>query len=104
MNTTVDDAPIGSTTGSYATYTPTLAQKMWRLLGFRYHLGEEPEGADNMQGWMCTETRLNFGLADRVRLLLTGRLHMRLVQHTTVQVENTKNRFDWQILAPGDRA
>jgi hypothetical protein len=53
---------------------------------------------------MCTETRLNFGLADRVRLLLTGRLHMRLVQHTTVQVENTKNRFDWQILAPGDRA
>lgn len=82
---------------------PTWGERAWRFLGYRYHLGDEPEGIDAMQGWMCTESRLHFGLADRVRLLVSGRLHMRLVQHTTVQVEGTKNRFDWHILAPGER-
>ncbi len=52
---------------------------------------------------MCTDSRLHFCWADRLRLLLSGRLHMRLVQYTTVQVEGTKNRFDWHIIAPGER-
>lgn len=84
-------------------HVPTLAQRAWKRLGYRYHLGDEPDGVDALPGWMCTETRLHFGWADRIRLLLSGRLHMKLVQHTTVQVEGTKNRFDWHILAPGDR-
>lgn len=28
---------------------------------------------------------------------------MRLIQHTEVQIEGSKNRFDWHILAPGER-
>jgi hypothetical protein len=84
-------------------HVPTLAERGWRWLGFRYHLGAEPEGIDGMQGWMCTESRMQFGLADRIRLLVSGRLHLRLVQHATVQVEGTKSRFDWHIPAPGER-
>ena len=56
-----------------------------------------------MTGWMCTDSWLHFCWSDRLRLLLSGRLHMRLVQHTTVQVEGTKSRFDWHIIAPGER-
>lgn len=82
---------------------PTWTERAWRSLGYRYHLGVEPDGIDAMKGWMCTESRLHFSVLDRLRLLVSGRLHMRLVQHTTVQVEDTKNRFDWHILAPGER-
>lgn len=83
-------------------HIPTMRERLVRRIGYRYHLGDEPTGVDAMPGWMVTETRLHFGWADRLRLLLSGRLHMRLVQHTTAQVE-ARNRFDWQILAPGDR-
>ena len=85
-------------------HVPTLREKAWRWLGFRYHLGAEPAGIEQMQGWMCTKSRIHFGWADRIRLLVSGRLSMQLVQHTTVQVEGTKNRFDWHILAPGEQA
>lgn len=85
----------------YVTYQPTRAERAWRWLGFRYHLGDEPEGIDQLKFWMCTETRMRFGVADRLRLLLTGRLHMRLVQHLPVECAFAKNRFDWEIKAPG---
>lgn len=84
-------------------HVPTLGERMWRWLGYRYHLGAEPENVDGLTGWMKTETRMCFGWADRIRLLVSGRLHMSLVQHTTVQVEGTKNRMDWRILTPGER-
>lgn len=83
---------------------PTWRQKLWRVLGYRYHLGAEPEGTENMKGWMCTDTHMRFGITDRLRLLLTGKLNLRLVQHTEVQCEGTKNRLDWQIVPPGERA
>jgi hypothetical protein len=82
---------------------PTFRERAARWLGFRYHLGADPEGIDALQGWMCTDSRLHFSWSDRLRLLVSGRLHLRLVQYTAVQVEGTKNRFDWHILAPGDR-
>lgn len=82
---------------------PTLRERAARRLGYRYHLGQEPDGIDALDWWQCTEARMHFGVADRLRLLFSGRLHIKLVQHMNVQVETTKNRFDWQILAPGDR-
>lgn len=81
----------------------TLSERIWRRLGFRYHLGDEPQEVEDMNGWMMSTVNFDFGLADRLRLLLTGRLRAKLVQHTTVQCAESKNRLDWQILAPGDR-
>lgn len=84
-------------------HVPTLRERFLRRIGYRYHLGDEPEGIDAMPGWMVTENRMQFSLADRLRLLVSGRLHFRLTQYTSVQVESAKNRLDWHILAPGDR-
>ncbi len=84
-------------------HVPTLRERVARWLGFRYHLGEEPDGVAAMPGWMCTESRMHFSIPDRLRLLISGRLHLRLVQYTSARVEGTKNRLDFQILAPGDR-
>lgn len=88
--------------GAFA-HVPTLSERIWRRLGFRYHLGDEPQDVDGLNGWMMSTVNFDFGLADRLRLLLTGRLRAKLVQHTTVQCAESKNRLDWQILAPGDR-
>jgi hypothetical protein len=84
-------------------HVPTWRERAWRRLGYRYHLGDEPPDTDALPGWMCTETRMRFGWPDRLRLLLTGRLHLRLVQYLPVQCDYAKNRLDWQIDRPGDR-
>ena len=84
-------------------HVPTWRERAMRRLGFRYHMGETPEGADDMPGWMCTESRMHFSFTDRLRLLVSGRLHIRLVQHMTQQVDSATNRLDFHILAPGDR-
>lgn len=82
---------------------PTPRDRLWRTLGFRYHRGKDPAGTEALKGWMCTDSYLHFGLADRLRLLISGRLEIRLVQHTDVQCEVIANRLDWHIRAPGDR-
>lgn len=93
----------GETHGGYAIeYRPTLAERAWRTLGFRYHLGDDPPETDGMPGWMCTTTNMRFSLSDRIRLLVTGRLHIRLTQHLPVKCDYAKNRLDWQIKRPGE--
>lgn len=89
-------------TNGYAMYRPTLAERFWRKLGYRYHLGDEPEGTDGMPGWVCHGVKLQFGFGDRVRLLLTGKLHVKSTMHTDVPSASTiKTRLDWEIIRPG---
>lgn len=83
--------------GYAAHHVPTLSERIWRGLGFKYHLGEEPEGIEKLEGWMRTECRMDFSLLDRLRLLFAGRLHITLTQHTPVQCDYSKNRLDWEI-------
>lgn len=85
-------------------YVPKLSERIWRKLGFRYHLGEEPEGIDGLEGWMRTDTRLHFDMKDRLRLLLTGRLLVSwTAHHDTPSAEVVRSRVDWRIYAPGER-
>ena len=93
--------------GFAAIYRPTLSERLWRAIGFRYHLGEEPPDLDGdaLQGWMVTEAVFSFTLADRLRLLLTGRLRVRTTCYTdTPSPSVCKNRLDWQIHPPGGRS
>ncbi|WP_027039130.1 hypothetical protein [Mesorhizobium ciceri] len=84
-------------------HTPTLGERFWRALGFRYHLGEDPEDVDTLQGWTRTDTRLHFHWTDRFRLLLTGRLMVSTISHYDAPSPTViKNRTDWQIRAPGE--
>lgn len=84
-------------------HKPTLSERFWRALGFRYHLGEDPEDVDVLQGWTRTDTRLNFHWTDRLRLLLTGRLVVSTISHYDAPSPSViKNRTDWQIRAPGE--
>lgn len=93
-----------ATYGGYAmSYAPTKSERLWRAFGYRYHHGEEQDDIDALEGWMCTVTRMQFSLADRLRLLLTGRLHIHLVQHLPVRCDFSRNRLDWEIMRPGSK-
>lgn len=81
---------------------PTLAMRVRRWLGFRFHLGEEPKDVDNMPGWFVTDNRFHFTFADRLRLLVGGRLKVRTINYADAKVDTVKSRLDWQIFAPGE--
>ena len=84
-----------------AVYVPTLRERIWRKLGFRYHLGEEPEGVDALTGWIRTDIRLNFSFADRLRLLFSGRLFIASIVHTDTPTPGVcKSRVDFRIEDP----
>jgi hypothetical protein len=87
----------------YQVYTPSLRERFWRWAGFRYHLGDDPPDIEALPGWMKTDIRIHFSIADRLRLLLTGRLFIASVVHTdTPSAAVCKSRVDWKIDAPGD--
>lgn len=81
-------------------HRPTLLERLARRLGFTFRLGEEPEGVDAWPGWARTELRLDLPILDRVRLLLTGRLHISMTHYADVRFDNMKNRTDLRFPAP----
>ena len=88
-----------------AIHIPTLRERIWRKLGFRYHLGDEPEGVDALTGWMRTDIRLHFSFADRLRLLISGRLFVASIVHTDTPVPSIcKSRVDYRIEYPSAAA
>ena len=81
---------------------PTISTRIWRAMGFRYHLGDEPDVPPEFKGWMATDVRMHFGFADRLRLLLSGKFYAHLAQDTKVECGESRNRLDWQIKPPGE--
>jgi hypothetical protein len=91
--------------GGYVQYRPSLRERFWRKLGFRYHLGDErpPDEIAAPAGWMQNKSVFHFDWADRLRLLLTGRLVVTTTYDLDVPSPNKiRTRMDWQIKAPGE--
>lgn len=84
-------------------YRPTLAERFWRKVGYRYHLTDLPEDAGAMPGWAMTNVRLTLSFTDRVRLLLTGRIRLDVRQAMDVSVETVISATSLQILYPGEQ-
>lgn len=83
---------------------PSLLWRFWRSLGFVYHLGEEPDGSENLVGWMKTDMHMHFGWVDRFRLLMSGKLFIASVVSTdTPSPMICKTRMDWRIMHPGEK-
>lgn len=88
-------------------YRPTWLERIQTRLGFRQHIGDDPFGDappdPQMQGWMQTEIRQHFGLLDRIRLLVSGKLNISVTHYTNVQVDDQRCRTDWIIQPPFER-
>lgn len=84
--------------------TPPLLWRFWRSLGFVYHLGDEPEGAEILPGWMKTDMHMHFGVVDRLRLMVSGKLFIASIVSTdTPSAMICKSRMDWRIMHPGEK-
>ena len=83
-------------------YTPTLGDKVRRVLGYRFHHGDEPPQLDPAKhiGWMKSNANFKFSFGDRVRLLFSGRLNVELTQYPDAQVDECVNSVSYQIFAP----
>jgi citrate lyase synthetase len=66
----------------YLVYRPTLAERFWRWVGFRYVHAEMPAEADALPHWLVVETGFHFSFGDRLRLLLGGKLRIRTTTNT----------------------
>lgn len=93
-------------TAGYKVYVPTWRERFWRKLGFRFHLGDEPEKPvpDPFVGWMQNKCSFHFGCGARLLLLITGRLEVTTTfDLDTPSPDKIRTRLDWQIKAPGER-
>ena len=81
----------------------TFMQRAWRRLGWRYHMVDLPETpeVDRMPGWAMTRVRLQFSVADRMRLLFTGRVRLDIRQKMSADVAEIVSAASIEILPPG---
>jgi hypothetical protein len=86
-------------------YKPTFKERFWKRLGFHYDQTEFPENDEekSYKGWMLTYSYFEFSFRDRLRLLLTGRLKVKLRQLTDVEVIKCKSTVSFKILYPGEK-
>ena len=72
-----------------AIYVPTLQERFWRAIGFhsRHPEFDDPTVENRYPGWMMTNVQIKADFLDRLRFLLCGRALVRVVTHTSVQVD-----------------
>lgn len=102
------EAIIGAGTspsdGGYMVYKPTFGDKVARLLGYKFELGDEPPRHEELtQGWAKTVTRLQFTWLGRLRLLFGGRLKIEMTHYTDGHFDTMQTRTDLRMLAPWER-
>ena len=83
---------------------PSRAERFWRWCGFCYHLGDLWEEEDPaLIGWMQNKTGFHFDWRDRLRILISGRLDVKLTfDMDTPSPDKMRTRVDWHIRRPGD--
>lgn len=73
-------------------YVPTRSERFWRALGFRSAYQERPEETAEFPSYMVTDIRINVSLLDRLRILLSGKIHIESVHATDVAVHHAKTQ------------
>lgn len=81
-------------------HRPTWRERLAKRLGFRFMLGDEPVGTDGWEGWARTNLRMHFSIADRVRILISGRLNANLTHYTDKRFDEMRTRTDLHIPPP----
>ncbi len=82
----------------------TIRQRFWRALGFgRYHLSELPPDDPKMPGWALTRGAFHFDIADRLRLLCTGRLLIETRHSMSAEVDTMHSAMSFMIAVPGEK-
>jgi hypothetical protein len=81
-------------------YTPTIAERFWRAMGFRSHHPETSETGEQLPFWIMTNVHLNVSILDRIRLLISGNAIVRVEVRTDVAVNKTESASSFEIERP----
>lgn len=84
--------------------TSTRRERFWRALGYRFHLGDEPENTEAKTGWFKTGVLVTLGWHERLLLLVSGRLKVELTNYSDGQPENIVSRVDITYVPPLTKA
>lgn len=104
------DEVVAKPIGGFVVYTPSRNERFWRAMGFKWHHAPGPEGwtEDGIPGlyagWAMTHTTFQFGILDRLRLLLTGRLRTTTRHVSNQPIGDLRSSTDFAISYPGERA
>lgn len=83
----------------------TLLQRFWSWLGFGWAHVERPD--DDVPGlapgYMMSETEMGLDWGDRLRVLVSGRLHSQVVTQTDVMPRRMVSTSAVKVLPPGVR-
>jgi hypothetical protein len=85
----------------YTVSKPTI----WQRLGFGRAHAERPEELEREEGfapsWFITETYGHFSFLDRVRILVSGNIHVQCAIKTDQIIEKSKAVSAISVLKPG---
>ena len=84
-------------------YVPTVAERFWRNMGYRRYPSELPEDARAMPGWAMTNIHLSVSFADRVRLLLSGKIRIDCEHAMSESVDTVITASSVTIMRPGEK-
>lgn len=87
--------------GGYSTYMPTLAERFWRFAGWHSHYPELPEEVRDWPGWAATDVNIYLGFTDRLRLLLNGRLLLKLRHAADKPFDEMVTASSVELVRPG---
>jgi len=85
-------------------YTPTLAERFWRALGYRCRgVPEETPEMEGLRGWMMQTVVWRVSLLDRLRLLIGGRVRVRVLTKTDVEIGEALSVSTFELVSPVER-
>lgn len=89
--------------GAFMAPQRTLMQRLWRWLGYRYHLGEDHDDEGWEKGMLMNVSGMKLDWADRLRILISGHIRITLTHDLDQPVDRIRTRMDWEIVEPGGK-
>lgn len=80
------------TNAFYSEYRPTVGERIVKWLGFRHAYQPRPDETEEFPSYICTVTRINISFLDRMRILISGKVHVETISQTDVEVRAARSQ------------
>jgi hypothetical protein len=103
MTDVTDNQPMPDICSFAMEYQPNRLERFWRAMGYHSAHPELPAEAENMPGWCATDIRVRISVADRIRLLISGKAMVRVRTATDVRFDHAISASTFEVVPPYER-
>ncbi|MDE2105839.1 MAG: hypothetical protein KGL39_51935 [Patescibacteria group bacterium] len=82
-------------------YRPPLIERFWRWAGFRHPYVRRPDETVEFPSYMVSRAVVNLSVADRLRVLISGRVCVETVHRVQTDPGEVLSISDAKVLPPG---